>query len=594
MPTLPSRLAIWLLLLALAPGVVEAARPPAAVELRGRGGALGQLSLVAVDDGSYIAAERLAALLKGAWVAKGKQATLTVGSRVARFTQNQARVVLAGAAVTLSSPARLGASGWLIPEDFLAKGLAKLAPGVSVTKVAARERVPRETTARDASPHEAMPRGAAPRDPATREAGTRDTPVKDASAAVASALPARETGAAAAVGSLPKPGKEASGVAMPAPAAKPAKGETGFQDLRLRSYPSFTRIVIESGAALTYVVEPGATEVTVRLRGFKLSGPQGQEIADGLVSEVKLEPADGEAVLRVTLDGTAGEVKDFSLQDPFRVVLDIYRPKEPAVTESPRGGGGTIKQPLQVVVLDAGHGGHDPGATGPTGLTEKEVVLDVTKRVARMIEENRLGIKVALTRSTDVFVPLRDRTNFANKQRADLFVSIHANAHPRSTSEGVETYFLSSEATDNEARQVAALENGVVQLESPGSRQKTGVLKSILWDLAQSEFQQESSFLAETVQDSMTRSLQLVNRGVKQAGFYVLGGAAMPAILVEIGFMTNPKEEKKLSSAEYRESVARAILAGLTEYKRRYDQRMRTADAAPAPTSGKTAASFKR
>jgi len=108
-------------------------------------------------------------------------------------------------------------------------------------------------------------------------------------------------------------------------------------------------------------------------------------------------------------------------------------------------------------------------------------------------------------------------------------------------------------------------------------------VKSILWDLAQSEFQQESSFLAETVLDSMTKSLRLVNRGVKQAGFYVLGGAAMPAILIEIGFLTNPKEEKKLSTPEYREAAAKAIYAGLSEYKRRYDQRLRTALSRPAP-----------
>ena len=136
--------------------------------------------------------------------------------------------------------------------------------------------------------------------------------------------------------------------------------------------------------------------------------------------------------------------------------------------EGPSAGAGQPRlDPLRLIVLDAGHGGHDPGATGPSGLTEKEVVLDVTRRVTRMVEED-LGIKVALTRSTDVFVPLRDRTNFANKQRADLFVSIHANAHPRAVSEGVETYFLSSEASDTDARQVAAVENGVIQLESPG------------------------------------------------------------------------------------------------------------------------------
>jgi N-acetylmuramoyl-L-alanine amidase len=207
---------------------------------------------------------------------------------------------------------------------------------------------------------------------------------------------------------------------------------------------------------------------------------------------------------------------------------------------------------------------------------EKDVVLDVTRRVARLVE-NGLGVKVALSRDSDVFVPLRDRTNFANKQGADLFVSIHANAHPQAVSEGVETYFLSSEASDNAARQVAATENNVVQLESAASRRQGDVLKSILWDLAQSEFQEESSFMAETVQDSMSKSLNLVSRGVKQAGFYVLGGAAMPAILIEIGFLTNRKEEKKLATPEHREALARAIYTGLAEYKRRYDQRLRTA-----------------
>ena len=188
---------------------------------------------------------------------------------------------------------------------------------------------------------------------------------------------------------------------------------------------------------------------------------------------------------------------------------------------------------------------------------------------------------MALSRGTDVFVPLRERTNFANKQRADLFVSIHANAHPRAVSEGVEVYFLSSEASDTDARQVAAVENGVIQLESPASRQKGELLKSILWDLAQSEFQHESSFMAETVLDSMTQSLRLVPRGVKQAGFYVLGGAAMPAVLIEIGFLTNKNEERKLGTPEYREAVARAIYTGLAEYKHRHDQRVRTAQTLP-------------
>ena len=503
---------LGLALLGAFPGTGDAARS-GTIEIRGKGGSLGSLTPVSLDEGgSYLAAERLAAVLKGTWSAKGTRGTLTVGSRSAQFNRNQARVLIAGNALTLDSPARLGASGWLIPEDFLAKGLTRLVPGVTMKVVAAPA-------------------------PATRA------------------------------------------TAKPVAAAAPT---VPFEDLRLRSYPSFTRIVLETAGPVGYaIVDEGAErrEIRMRLPGLRLAGPQRQEIDDGLVKELRLEPASVGAVLRIVLEASVGQVKDFALQDPYRIVLDLYRPREGAGPEGTPGG--AAAQPLRLIVLDAGHGGHDSGATGPTGVQEKEVVLDVTRRVARMMEESGFGIKVVLSRSADVFVPLRDRTNFANKQRADLFVSIHANAHPRSVSEGVETYFLSSEASDTEARQTAAIENGAVQLESPAARQKTDAIRSILWDLAQSEFQQESSFLAETVLDSMTRSLRLVNRGVKQAGFFVLGGAAMPAILIEIGFLTNPKEERKLATPEYREATARAIFAGLQEYKRRHDQRMRAAVARP-------------
>ena len=363
------------------------------------------------------------------------------------------------------------------------------------------------------------------------------------------------------------------------PVAKSVQGAVPLEELRYRSYPTFTRIVIETGGRLAYAVVATDEEVRVRLPGLSLGRSRVEEIGDGLVQEVRLEPVGDTAVLRVVLEGQAGEIKHTVLQDPYRLVLDVYRPKESTGGEPGRGG----MQPLRLVVLDAGHGGHDSGAMGPSGVMEKDVVLDVTRRVARMVEGG-LGVKVVLSRDSDVFVPLRERTNFANKQGADLFVSIHANAHPQAVSEGVETYFLSSEASDNAARQVAATENNVVQLESPASRRQGDILKSILWDLAQSEFQEESSFMAETVQDSMSKSLNLVSRGVKQAGFYVLGGAAMPAILIEVGFVTNRKEEKKLATPEYREALARAIYAGLAEYKRRYDQRLRTAQTqSPAP-----------
>ncbi len=495
----------FLLVAALAgvvPGAAGAARPDA-FELKGRAGSLGRLPRIVVDDGAaYVSATQLAALLGGSWSVKDSRATLTVGKRTAQFVRNQPRAIVAGQSLTLDSAARIGATGWLIPEEFITKGLPRLAPGITAVALVAEAKTP---------------------------------------------------------------------------AVKTAKAAIAFAELRYRSYPSFTRVVVETGAALAFAVVSGPQEIRVRLPRLLVTRARTEEIADGLVREIRLEPTGPDAVLQVALEGAAGQVKASALQDPFRVVLDIYRPKEPAGGEQ----GPPAMEPLRLIVLDAGHGGHDPGATGPSGVMEKEVVLDVTRRVARLVEEG-LGVKVALSRGTDVFVPLRERTTFANRQRADLFVSIHANAHPRAVSEGVEVYFLSSEASDRDARQVAAAENGVLQLEGPVSRQKSELLKSILWDLAQSEFQQESSFMAETVLDSMTHSLSLVPRGVKQAGFYVLGGATMPAILIEIGFLTNQKEERKLATPEHREAVARAIYAGLAEYKRRHDQRVRTAQTLPA------------
>src|SRR5262245_45420272 len=349
-----------------------------------------------------------------------------------------------------------------------------------------------------------------------------------------------------------------------------------LEELRFRSYPTFTRIVVETKAALAYTMVTGREELRVRLPRLMLDRVRTEEIADGLVREIRLEPNGQDAVLRVILEGKAGEYKSTTLHDPYRMVLDVFRQKDAVSGDS----SGPAIAPLRLIVLDAGHGGHDPGAISPNGVREKDVVLDVTRRAARLVEEG-LGVKVALTRSADVFIPLRERTGFASKQRADLFVSIHANSHPQAVSEGVEVYFLSSEASDSQARHVAAIENGAMQHENPSYRQKSELLKSILWDLAQSEFQQESSFMAETVLDSMTRSLSLVPRGVKQAGFYVLGGAPMPAILIEIGFLTNFKEERRLNTPEYREALARAIYNGLSEYKRRHDQRVSTARTLP-------------
>jgi N-acetylmuramoyl-L-alanine amidase len=223
-------------------------------------------------------------------------------------------------------------------------------------------------------------------------------------------------------------------------------------------------------------------------------------------------------------------------------------------------------------VLDPGHGGHDPGAIGPGGLQEKDFTLDLARRVAGLLQED-LGVRVVLTRAQDRFVALRARTALANREKADLFVSLHVNAAPGMTATGTETYFLSSEATDNAARAAAAFENKVISIEATGGGAARDVLRSILWDLTQSDFQQESSRLAEALQNQLDRALRLPGRGVKQAPFYVLGGAAMPAVLVEVGFLSNPREEQRLRDEGYRDRMARAVAAGLAAYKRDYEQR---------------------
>ena len=359
--------------------------------------------------------------------------------------------------------------------------------------------------------------------------------------------------------------------APPARAAAPAPAT--LEEMRVRSYPTFTRVVLETSTAVTHKVD-GLDGGTLRVRVPGLAGrARAEEVKDGFVEAVRLGRVGNDTILSISFVGVAGDVRASALSDPPRLVLDFVRPSEATPRDTPQSAG-----PLRTIVLDAGHGGHDNGATGPGGLTEKELVLDVTKRVAKLVED-KLGIKVLLSRDGDHFVTLKDRTSFANRERADLFVSIHANAHSSATHEGVETYFLSSEATDITARQTAAAENSVVQLEKPAAPKagngRQDILRTILWDLLQSEFLTESSRLAEIVQDAMTRSLRIPNRGVKQAGFYVLGGAAMPAILVEIGFVTNPREEKRLRETKYRDEIARAIYSGIAEYKRNWDQRMR-------------------
>lgn len=214
------------------------------------------------------------------------------------------------------------------------------------------------------------------------------------------------------------------------------------------------------------------------------------------------------------------------------------------------------------VVIDPGHGGKDPGAIGFSGLKEKDVVLKVAKKVAARLAA-RGEYEIIMTRDRDKFIPLEERTAIANSRRADLFVSIHANSAPNRKAHGVETYFLSLASSKDEMRAAAR--------ENASSSGQLSDLQAILQDLMQNSKIEESSRLAGMVQEQLYKGLQkyhVADLGVKKAPFVVLIGARMPAILAEIGFISNAQEEKNLRSDRYLDAVAEQIVTGIMRYSR--------------------------
>jgi N-acetylmuramoyl-L-alanine amidase len=214
------------------------------------------------------------------------------------------------------------------------------------------------------------------------------------------------------------------------------------------------------------------------------------------------------------------------------------------------------------VVIDAGHGGHDPGAQS-NGVSESELTLDVAARLGRLLEKQP-GVDVVLTRDSDVYIPLEERTAIANREGADLFLSIHANASRNPKARGVETYFLNF-ASNPAAEAVAARENA-------SSARAMHSLPDIVRAIALNNKIDESRDFAETVQRAMVRRLsarnaQLRDLGVKQAPFVVLIGAAMPSVLAEISFVTNKQEGQLLKSAAYRQHIAEALLDAVLRYQ---------------------------
>jgi len=315
------------------------------------------------------------------------------------------------------------------------------------------------------------------------------------------------------------------------------------------------------------------------------------DVSNGIAEEIRLFNANGQARATINVSTATDKMTFNAVSLPGFIQLTISSPYAPPPAQQTIPFGETVfsmddnetlahlgtlpaassepNEHKKVIILDAGHGGEDPGAIGPDGIKEKDITLAIVKKLKAMLDSDG-SYQTILTRSDDTFVPLVERTNLANERKADLFISIHCNASLDKDSNGFEIYFLSENASDSEAQATAMFENSVVSFEKHAS-EKQAKLQELLWSMAVNEFINESSELSSLIAEKVSRTTRVENRGVKQAGFFVLRGAGMPAILVETAFISNGKEESKLKKDNFQRDIARMIYLGINSYVSRKD-----------------------
>lgn len=368
-----------------------------------------------------------------------------------------------------------------------------------------------------------------------------------------------------------------------------------LENIKHWSNPDYTRVSLELDHDVvweSHEIGKGAAgkpgRVFIDLSRTKLArGVRDITIGDGLLKGARVAQYRPD-VVRVVLDTeNIKNYKIFPLSDPARLIIDVrgerpteisrleqsisanLEPKpepkrdEPVLmTKKRHSSKKTGISRIRRIVVDPGHGGHDSGAVGPSGVQEKDVVLAIALKLRDMLKEE-LGLDVVMTRSTDVFIPLEERTAIANKVNADLFVSVHANAANNHSASGIETYYLNLAKTEKAAR-LAAKENGT-------TLEKVSVLQAILFDLMANYKLNDSAHLADDVQRALHKRISeqqsnVKNLGVKQGPFYVLVGATMPSILVETAFVSNAQEEARLKDPAYQEATAEGIMEGVRGY----------------------------
>ncbi len=385
------------------------------------------------------------------------------------------------------------------------------------------------------------------------------------------------------------------------PEPMPERAPATVMELKHWSNPDYTRVAIALEHDVTWEsheLDKGARNgkpgrIFIDLHNARQgSGLRDITIGDGLLKGVRTAQYKA-GVVRVVLDTeNISDYKIFPLSDPARLIVDVRGGRREEISrrdnslnnrQPDEAGSASTKQireesrhekparrdrkqagisKIRRIVIDPGHGGHDPGAVGSSGLQEKDVVLSIGLNLRDKIKDE-LGLDVVMTRSSDIFIPLEERTAIANKVNADLFVSIHANAAPNRNAAGIETYYLNLAKTEKVA-QLAAKENGT-------SLEKVSTLQAILFDLMANYKLNDSAHLAEEVQKVLHKTIRsdypdTRNLGVKQGPFYVLVGASMPSILTEVAFISNHTEETRLKDPVFLDLAADGIMEGIRSY----------------------------
>jgi len=368
-------------------------------------------------------------------------------------------------------------------------------------------------------------------------------------------------------------------------------GERFFlgSSVRIDSNPTFTQIFIPTPEGTGYVVGElnSPPRIVLNLYPLEMILPREEiTVADKFVQTISIsEDSKNVAKVEVDLNTHDYNFNIFSQNQPRGIVLEIRPPKKDIITAILNVEAAEAREnPLSLdswqrisgegegiftVVIDPGHGGKDPGAVGPSGVMEKDITLQIARKLSKILKQN-LKVEVYLTRNGDEFIPLDRRTEMANQIGGDLFVSIHTNAAWDYRARGVETFYNSRYAYGEGAEEVALRENAAFGAEVPSS------VKNIIWDLIQNQYRQESEELARLVQSKIIQTCGVKNRGVKSAPFYVLRGASMPAILIEVGFISNPWQERKLKDSQYQELVALGIYKGIAAYIKSFTRKVRT------------------